>query len=76
MEIARMVIAPMIHQAGPEGGFAEMMGRLAKSFVGPSPVTLLGASHYYAVDFADSVAAREGATANGVGTSIAAGAPA
>jgi len=44
--------APLVHQAGPEGGFAEMMARLAKSFVGPAPVTMLGASYYYAVDFA------------------------
>ena len=44
--------APLVHQAGPEGGFAEMMARLTKSFVGPAPVTMLGASYYYAVDFA------------------------
>lgn len=49
--------APFVHQAGPEGGFAEMMARLARSFVGPVPVTMLGASYYYAVDFAQVPAA-------------------
>jgi len=48
--------APLVHQAGPEGGFAEMMARLCKAFVGPTPLTLLGASHYYAVDFAAEAA--------------------
>jgi len=44
--------APDVHQKGPEGGFAEMMGRLAKAFVGPAPVLHLGTQYYFAVDFA------------------------
>jgi hypothetical protein len=32
-----------------------MMSRLCKAFVGPTPLALLGASHYYAVDFAAAV---------------------
>lgn len=44
--------APELHQPGETGGFAEMMERLAKAFVGPAPVYSLGASYYFAVDFA------------------------
>lgn len=44
--------APELHQPGVSGGFAEMMSRLAKAFVGPSPVVHLGTQHYFAVDFA------------------------
>ena len=44
--------APQIHQSGESGGFAEMMERLAKAFVGPAPVLHLGTSYYFAVDFA------------------------
>jgi hypothetical protein len=44
--------APMIHQPGDTGGFAEMMQRLVKSFVGAAPMHHLGTQRYYAVDFA------------------------
>ena len=44
--------APEAHQPGETGGFAEMMERLTKAFVGPAPVLHLGASYYFAVDFA------------------------
>ena len=44
--------APEVHQAGPGGGFAEMMDRAAKAFVGEAPVHHLGTSYYFAVDLA------------------------
>jgi hypothetical protein len=43
---------PEVHQPGVDGGFAEMMRRLANAFVGDVPVRHLGTSYYYAVDFA------------------------
>lgn len=49
--------APEVHQPGPDGGFAEMMERLARAFVGDTPVAHLGTQYYFAVDLA---AARRG----------------
>lgn len=54
--------APELHQPGVNGGFAEMMSRLAKAFVGPTPVVHLGTQYYFAVDF--SPAAFEAADAD------------
>jgi len=42
---------PAVNQPQATGGFAEMMSRLAKSFVGDAPVHHLETQHYYAVDF-------------------------
>lgn len=44
--------APELHQSGATGGFAAMMDRAAKSFVGEAPVMHLGASYYFAIDLA------------------------
>jgi len=44
--------APEVHQSGAGGGFAEMMDRAAKAFVGAAPVLHLGTSYYFAVDLA------------------------
>ncbi len=46
---------PQVHQQGVQGGFAEIMARMARSFVGPAPVVHLGTQYYFAVDFADAV---------------------
>lgn len=44
--------APMIHQPSDEGGFAGMMQRLVRSFVGDQQVQHIGTQRYYAVDLA------------------------
>jgi hypothetical protein len=54
---------PQVHQKGLTGGFAEIMARMAKSFVGPAPVVHLGTQYYFAVDFADT-APRDGSDAD------------
>lgn len=46
--------APAIHQPTAEGGFAEMMSRLSKAFVGGASLQHLETQHYFAVDFAMS----------------------
>lgn len=54
--------APEVHQPGVDGGFAEMMDRLVKSFVGPAPVRHIGTQYYFAVDLAAAdPEARQGA---------------
>lgn len=42
--------APMVHQPSDEGGFAGMMQRLVRSFVGDQQVQHIGTQRYYAVD--------------------------
>ncbi|MEI7547048.1 MAG: GNAT family N-acetyltransferase, partial [Actinomycetota bacterium] len=39
---------PDVHQPGVTGGFAEMMERLAKAFVGDAPVRHIGSQYYFA----------------------------
>jgi len=51
--------APAIHQSSTEGGFAEMMARLSKAFVGAAPMQHLETQHYFAVDFASSLDERD-----------------
>lgn len=49
--------APEIHQPGVDGGFAEMMDRLVRSFVGQARVQHIGTQYYFAVDLAAAGAA-------------------
>ena len=54
--------APQAHQPGPEGGFAEMMGRLTRAFLGGAPVEHIGTQYYFAVDLGQTAAAAQAGT--------------